>query len=464
MLTVSENLLNELENAGIRYLHWKGNCHYIDGFNGKGDIDLLVHRDDREQMRALLHGLHFINPNTQSYMQNDNIEDWLGFDKKYGVMVHLHLYYEIAFGSHFLNEYTFLPYEQCFAAAVKSEESVCQLQNPCIEYALLLCRVAVGSVKDKKKIEGNRQYLIHRIEEEPFLQIMQQCGLTEEEAQELFETTQDETCKVDDVYYILRKLYKKNTAFAKLKILRRKTIYAVRKRRSVDSVGFFTKKRLKNGGCMIAFVGQDGAGKTRVTSDIAGWMRKKLEVRRFYLGSGENYYSIQRDLLKILPKSKAFKPLRGILALSDQLHIAKRCVKQLKRAQIYAVQGGIALFDRYPQTQFPGISDGPKIRENLLPKAENKLIKAITLRYAKREEKALKKAVRIQPDLVIKLMLTTEESLRRKPREKAENVQKKHEIVKQLAFPKSRVVVVDVMKEYNKEIVEIKNIIWKKLH
>ena len=462
MLTVSENLLTELENSGIRYLHWKGNCHYIDGFNGKGDIDMLVHRDDSEKMRALLRGLRFINPRTQSYMQNEHIEDWLGFDKKHGVMIHLHLYYEILFGSHFLNEYTFLPYEQCFAHAVKPE--TCRLQDPAIEYALLLCRVAVGAVTDSKKIEGNRQYLIHRIEEEPFVQIMQQCGLNEEEARELFSTTLDEKCKTDNVYYILQKLYKKNTAFAGLKLLFRKAVYAIRKRRSADSVGFFTKKRLRNGGCMIAFVGQDGAGKTKVTSDMAGWLRKKLEVRRFYLGSGENYYSIQRDLLKMLPKNKAFKPLRGVLALSDQMHIAKRCVKQLKRAQIYAVGGGIALFDRYPQTQFPGISDGPKIRENLLPKAENKLIRAITLLYAKREEKALKKAVRIQPDLVIKLMLTTEESLRRKPREKAENVQRKHEIVKQLAFPKSRVVVVDVMKDYNTEIVEIKNIIWKKLH
>ncbi len=464
MLTVSENLLKELQNTGIRYLHWKGNCHYIDGFNGKGDIDLLVHRDDAEAMRALLNGLHFINPHTQSYMQNDHIEDWLGFDKKHGVMIHLHLYYEIVFGSHFLNEYTFLPYEQCFEKAIMPEESLCRQQNPAIEYALLLCRVAVGSVTESQKIEGNRQYLIHRIEEEPFLQTMQACGLTGEDAQALFDTTLNEKCDVDGVRDVLKKLYRKNTSFARLKIWRRKLIYAIRKRRSMDSVGFFTKKRLRNGGCMIAFVGQDGAGKTRVTGDVAGWLRKKLEVRRFYLGSGENYFSIQRDLLKVLPKSKALKPLRGILALSDQLHIAKRCVRQLKRAQIYAVQGGVALFDRYPQTQFPGISDGPKIRENLLPKAKGGLIKAMTLLYAKREERALKKAVRIQPDLVIKLMLTTEESLRRKPREKEENVQRKHEIVKQLEFPKSRVVVVDVMKDYGQEIVEIKNIIWKKLH
>ena len=464
MLTVSENLLNALEETGVRYLHWKGNCHYLDGFNGKGDIDLLVHRDDSEKMRALLRGLHFINPKTQSFLQNDHIEDWLGFDKKYGVMIHLHLYYEIVFGSHFLNEYTFLPYEQCFAQAVTAEDSLCRQQNPAIEYALLLCRVAEGAIKDSKKIEGNRQYLIHRIEEEPFLATMRQCGLTGEDAQALFATTQDEECDVDDVREILTLLYEKNTSFAGLKILRRKAVYAIRKRRRVGSVGFFTKKRLRNGGYMIAFIGQDGAGKTRVTSDMAGWLRQKLEARRFYLGSGEGYYSLQRDLLKTLPKSGLFKLLRGILALSDQLHVAKHCVKQLKRAQVYAVQGGVALFDRYPQTQFPGLCDGAKIRENLLPKAENGLIRAITLRYAKREEKALKKAVRIQPDLVIKLMLTTEESLRRKPREKPENVQKKHEIVKELAFPKSRVVVVDVMKEYGAETVEIKNIIWKKLH
>ncbi|HBL41622.1 MAG TPA: hypothetical protein DDY98_08775 [Ruminococcaceae bacterium] len=461
MLSVSENLLAELEQNSIRYLHWKGNCHYADGFNGKGDIDMLVHRDDREKVHTLLRSLHFINPKTQSYFQNNNIEDWLGFDEKYGVMTHLHLYFEIQFGSNFLNEYTFLPYEQCFEEATVLDN--CRVQNPAIEYVLLLCRVAVRSIEKEKKIEGNRLFLIHRMEEDSFTQTLKKCGLTQEECSRLFDTTHDAKCETKDVADILKKLYRKNTSFAKLKIINRKLSYQIRKRKSIDSVGFFTKKRLRNGGCMIAFVGQDGAGKTRVASDIAGWLRKKLEVRRFYLGSGENYYSFQRDLLKVLPKGKAFKLIRGVLALSDQLHIAKRCVSTLKKAQIYAVQGGIALFDRYPQTQFPGINDGAKIREIFLPKATNPLIRKITLIYAKREEKLLKKAVRIQPDLVIKLMLTTEESLRRKPKENAENVQRKHEIIKQLAFPKSRVVVVDVMKEYHVEITEIKSIIWRKI-
>ncbi len=461
MLTVSENLLAELEKNEIRYLHWKGNCHYADGFNGKGDIDMLVHRDDREKMHSLLHTLRFINPKTQSYMQTDCIEDWLGFDEKHGIMIHLHLFFEIRFGDNLLNEYTFLPYEQCFEESAVIDN--CRVQNPAIEYAILLCRAAVGAITDSKKIEGNRLFLIHRIEEESFIRIMQKCGLSPEDAQNLFETTLDPKCETDYVSRILKKLYKKNTFFAKQKISKRKLSYRIRRKRRMDSVGFFTKKRLRNGGCMIAFVGQDGAGKARVTSDIAGWLRKKLEVRRFYLGGGENYFSFQRDLLKILPKGKFFKSIRSILALSDQLRIAKRCVSTLKKAQIYAVEGGIALFDRYPQTQFPGISDGAKIRENFLPKAENNFLRKITLFYAKREEKALKKAVRIQPDLVIKLMLTTEESLRRKPKENAENVQRKHEIIKQLAFPKSRVVMVDVMKDYGTEITEIKQIIWKKL-
>ena len=88
----------------------------------------------------------------------------------------------------------------------------------------------------------------------------------------------------------------------------------------------------------------------------------------------------------------------------------------------------------------------------------------VSFLYEPQRLDVLKKAVRIQPDLVVKLMLTTEESLRRKPREKEENVQRKHEVIKQLEFPKSRVVVVDVMKDYGKELVEIKNIVWRKLH
>ena len=83
-------------------------------------------------------------------------------------------------------------------------------------------------------------------------------------------------------------------------------------------------------------------------------------------------------------------------------------------------------------------------------------------RYARMEELNLKKAVNIAPSLVYKLVLSTEESLCRKPFENREMVERKHEIIKALQFPYSEVVTIDAEQNFDKEINEIKQILWKK--
>ena len=85
------------------------------------------------------------------------------------------------------------------------------------------------------------------------------------------------------------------------------------------------------------------------------------------------------------------------------------------------------------------------------------------IRAAEKEEKYLEKAVEISPDLLIKLMLSVEESLKRKPYEKPEGIIKKHEIIKELSFGAKEIHTVDVTQNYDDELIEIKNIIWNNL-
>lgn len=86
------------------------------------------------------------------------------------------------------------------------------------------------------------------------------------------------------------------------------------------------------------------------------------------------------------------------------------------------------------------------------------------LYFATIEENNYKEAIQTaQPDLVIKLILPPEVSLQRKPDECFADVVKKHNIIKQLDFPESEIVVVDATMNFDDEIVLIHNAIWKKV-
>lgn len=102
----------------------------------------------------------------------------------------------------------------------------------------------------------------------------------------------------------------------------------------------------------------------------------------------------------------------------------KRTIKTLARADAYRKKGAIAIFDRYPQMEYAGINDGPKIRSYIDRFSIPKPIKRYFNRLADKEENNLKKALAIQPDVVIKLLLDPEESIRRKPEESLEVVKK----------------------------------------
>ncbi|MCQ2480265.1 MAG: hypothetical protein MJ120_06435 [Clostridia bacterium] len=463
MLKISKQLLNSLNNSAVRYLHFKGNNHFLDGFNGSGDIDLLVHEADKETLYSIFKSLDFINPETQKYSHRPFIEDWIGFDSETGTLIHVHLHFSVVFGNGLLNEYTFNFTDLCFENCIEREN--CKIQNPSLELLILMCRVYTGALNKKEKIKKNLDYLMSVFDKADFINICRQCGVDSEEAGILTGSVKSDGFDFTKAGSVIEKLYSLNIKNAPLVLFKRKVQYKLYKKFKKKALARFTKKALKNGGIKIAFLGQDGAGKTTVTNDIVEWLRFKLEARNSYLGSGDNYTSIQKKILKAMPKKKnpALKVIAAVLVVSDLKRNARYTLKTIKKAEKYSQNGGIAVFDRYPQLSFMGINDGPKIRENYIKKADNALVKKLMLPFAKKEEKYLKKAVELCPDTVIKLMLSPEESIRRKPQENYEMVKRKHEIIKALEFPKSSVYTVDVTQKYDAEIIEIKNIIWQNL-
>ena len=222
-----------------------------------------------------------------------------------------------------------------------------------------------------------------------------------------------------------------------------------------------------------------------MTVELCKWLNWKVEAHRFYLGSGEHYKSLTKWLSAKMSSSKGKKNslssknkevrsqhqevkqahnlksfVGAILASWTLLGIARRAYKEVRRADKYMKKGGIPLYDRFPQAQFEGIYDGPKINHY---RQQRGISFGIVRWMAKREQHYIEKIQDYQPRLVFKLMLSPEESIRRKPFENIEVVTRKHHITEQLKFPHSLVYTVDATMNYQEEILFIKNQIWNEL-
>lgn len=234
-------------------------------------------------------------------------------------------------------------------------------------------------------------------------------------------------------------------------------------------------KRLHSGGVTIAIIGCDGSGKSTITQEMQRWLSWKIDTRLVYLGSGDGSVglrtrSLQRLSSRLAPKggsshsikssndkgtSKRFTFRRlgaSLLALS----LADGRQKKLMAASRARLSGTIVLTDRYPQNQFTGIFDGPKLNENL----GNHTVLGF---FAQQEQQKYQAIAEDPPDVVVKLHVPAEVALSRKPEHSADYVQRKAEITELLRFPRANTIDIDASQPLEQVILSVKGFIWRSL-
>lgn len=244
------------------------------------------------------------------------------------------------------------------------------------------------------------------------------------------------------------------------------------------------KSRLPFKGPGIALIGSDGSGKSTVTLDLEKWLSEKIDCRRYYLGSGEHYNSIYKRCIKMMIRgfrlSRDLNKKQTVKAGENELdqtqvnsvkkglknwychinafylyRISVRTLKQLRMSNGFSKGGGIRLFDRYPQNQFMGINDGPKIR-----KLYGNINSSVINRLIQMEEENINRCVKMSPDLVIKLVISPEVAILRKPDHNIPELEKKTDIIRNLNFENTVVQNIDANQKYEEELRTIKKLIW----
>lgn len=111
--------------------------------------------------------------------------------------------------------------------------------------------------------------------------------------------------------------------------------------------------------------------------------------------------------------------------------------------------GSIVVLDRYPQDQFLGIFDGPKLQSGE------------SFSWAAKHEAALYLRVKdLNPDLVIKLRIDPRLALHRKPDHEVSVIEQKCKIVDALQFPRCSVVEIDAGQPLDEVLLDVKKAIW----
>lgn len=482
-LKIVRSLLTEM-NEKIRYCHWKSNQHISDALFGVDDLDILIDRKQYGELQSILNTLdfkHFYTPSIRTYI---GIEDYLGFDEDTGKIVHLHLHHQLTLGEKFLKGFH-LPLEEAILSSRRWEESA---QLYCSSYYHELFLLIVRAAMKLRKRDVLKKNVLGKSSRAEYDWLVKKCADFESL---LFE----DAFFNNQVKDAILKIYKSGFTYSSCNSLKHKlfryysfytqgSLLANTLRRQYREVGRviselekrvfkpnypFLRRRVATGGLSIAFVGMDGAGKSTTIKEVRSWLSKVMDVRYFYLGSGDGPVSLLRAPLRLVlnlaHKSGAIKRSSVEDGLKEKdkskpgftkrlwfYTLSLERIERLKAMRRCRNRGFVTIADRYPQSEIPGLCDGTRFDR-------------FTGLTARTEQRAMEYAKYCSPDLILKMMVSPEVAILRKPGELTlETGKYLFEKVRKIKYSeRSNVVEINADQPQDKVWLDVKKQIWKML-
>jgi thymidylate kinase len=493
-LAIALRLFAALDAAGVRHCHWKSNEHLLAGLAGETDLDLLVDPERSADVDAVLLALGFRRFQSPPRLTFPGVFDWLGFDDDTGRLVHVHLHHRLLTGRRFVKEQGLPWVGAVLDARVRDPATGVYVTHPALELVVLLVRAAFKTRGDTLPAGLVREFdwLYARVDFRD-VEVWAHQILSPADAGFALDLLLTRRHGERDA---LRALHRRvwaaladhrlvsGGAAATRGPLRAAEQTAARVTRKVTGAGR-VGKRLVPTGRLVAVIGCDGAGKSTVAAELARWLAWKIDARTVYLGVGEGRVGLKVRALRRLARAAEKQPteppgpprpspssaprpgtmptrlpfpqlLRDVGSGLLNNAMADERMAKLREAQAFRAAGGILLTDRFPQTQFPGIYDGPRTtrsdHESVVRRA-----------FAAREARLYETMADLAPDLVIKLHVPVEIAVARKPGHNRGAIQRKCDLTVALEFPRSVVVDVDAARPLDEVLLDCKRILWRHL-
>lgn len=423
-------LFELLKTNKVSYCHWKSTNHLKETMEGITDIDVLFDSNQANLVEKLILEMGFERFETANLRSYPGIHDYICLDES-GKWVHIHLHFILNLGDRWVKAYRFPIEKEMLSRALYIDEYNTYIVNPYDELMLFCLRMSLKYhspfhhkgiceellfLKDKCK-NANLAY-------EDFHQYFKSIGLILEY---ILSTEKLNKRKLNSLSHgIARELsIFRRFGFIKFKYLSLKRkiyrYYIEFRRRKLSN--FATGRRaIPTGGKIIAIVGIDGSGKTSTLSYIEKLFAIQMNVCKVFLGNGKSGASWYRKIIFSIYGTKAKTNSSQGSSGSNPLKKQKVtwyyalwilvCLfdkeKNLKLAISAKSNGSLVISDRWPQQEVVGTFDGARIN---VDNPKNWIVKYVK----KREQKFLLLASLIKPDLIIRLRVSPETSLIRKP-------------------------------------------------
>ena len=368
-------LFASLDQAGVRYCHWKSNEHVAAALAGRTDFDLLVDPADREPFEAALAALDFKEVEAPPEKRFPGMRDRLGFDPESGGLLHLHVHEQLVLGAAGVKNHR-IPIE---ALLLDDGRRVDGVRAPAPELELLLLairaplKVSPRRILQRWRKDGTKTlqsalvremaFLLPDVDEARFGEAVAKTGLAldADTILSFVRRARDRALTTPEVHRFRRAVlqalrpYRRNSgAVAAVRAVRARALS------SRAGLALFSPRgrRLPGDGRLIALVGADGSGKSTLAAELRAWLSWKLDVR-------DAYFGIPKDSrgYRLLQRMRGGRR-DGWLDAERWLFAARHRVSQYRRARRHTRRGGIVIADRYPLPELwapPEPMDGPRL-------------------------------------------------------------------------------------------------------
>ncbi|BAV63734.1 nucleoside/nucleotide kinase family protein [Sphingobium cloacae] len=206
---------------------------------------------------------------------------------------------------------------------------------------------------------------------------------------------------------------------------------------------------------VVAVVGCDGSGKTRLARDLASGLRQHRLAERRYMGlvSGETGDKIKRWpfigpalerylAAKVRRAQDMKKKLPGTFTAGVMYLFSLWRVLQLRRLKDRARSGVLMIAERYPQAEIPGFHyDGPGLS---VDRGRNWVVRKL----AAQEQKLYDRMAEQRPALVIRLVIDADTAHARKSDHPLAELRDKAQSLPRIKYNGARIVEIDATRPY----------------